>query len=145
MKQTFLSLVLVALLLLSCKNNRNIVQSRNIVPIDNIYLSADENEDHPPMFNGDWTGVEFSKYVNSNIIYPKEAERSGISGRVIVKFTIDVDGSLIDAKVVSKTHELLNAEALRIINSSPKWEPGIQKGKPVKVNYQYPFNFGLSK
>ena len=107
--------------------------------------------DNPPMFNGkvvwrDGGGEEeFKKYIVSNLTYPEEAFRKRISGRVVVEFTIDEGGSLIDAKVIRKAHRLLNSEALRIINSSPQWSPGIQKGKPVKVRYVFPVNFNLPR
>jgi TonB family protein len=105
--------------------------------------STDTTFYRKPSFNGGDPEVEFPIYIYSNAIYPEAAGRMGVTGRVAVEFTIDVDGSLIDAKVISNTHKVLNTEALRVINSSPKWEPGIQKGKPVRAIYIYPVNFGV--
>jgi len=104
---------------------------------------SSEEVNEKPTFNGGDAEVEFLKFINSNIVYPEKAQMRGIKGRVIVAFTIDVDGSLIDVKLVRKSHRLLNTEALRVVNLSPKWTPGIQKDKPVKVKYQFPINFNL--
>ena len=128
-------LAFITLFLFVGKNNQIYAQEDTISTV----------VDNPPKFNGDFAGVEFQKYVISTMIYPKEAIKKRISGRVVVEFAIDVDGSLVDAKVKRKAHRLLNAEALRVINSSPKWSPGIQKGKPVKVKYVYPINFNLPR
>ena len=95
-----------------------------------------------PLFNGTPAEKGFREYVNSNIKYPEEAE-SSITGRVIIEFTIDVDGSLIDAKVIRSLHPLLDAEALRVIQSSPKWTPGTLRKKPVEVKYHFPVDFKL--
>ena len=97
-----------------------------------------------PLFNGKLVEEGgFKEYVNSNLIYPKEAQKNGITGRVIVEFTIDVDGALVDAKVVRSLHPLFDAEALRVIQSSPKWTPGTNRKKPVEVKYNFPVDFKL--
>ena len=101
---------------------------------------------HPvlPLFNGKLVEEGgFKEYVNSNLIYPKEAKKNGITGNVLVEFSIDVDGSLVDAKVIRSVHPLLDAEALRVIQSSPKWTPGTMRGNPVKVKYTFPVRFKL--
>ena len=97
-----------------------------------------------PTFNGGDAG-EFSKWVAENLKYPKEAYEDGISGRVMVQFTISTDGSVRDVKVLRGVHELLDNEAVRVISSSPKWEPGIQDGKPVNVTFQFPVIFRLGE
>ncbi|MDR2040583.1 MAG: energy transducer TonB [Bacteroidales bacterium] len=101
--------------------------------------------DEKPMFNGDTTDmdIEFHKYISSNVTYPKKLQRKGVIGRVIVDFIIDVDGSVTEAEVTHGVHPLLDAEALRVIQSSPKWSPGIQDGKPIRVRYTFPLNFRL--
>jgi TonB family protein len=96
-----------------------------------------------PLFKGKPAEKGFRDYVDSNIKYPKEAKENHISGDVLVEFTIDVDGSLVDAKVVRSVHPLLDVEALRVIQSSPKWTPGKLKRKPVEVRYTFPVNFKL--
>jgi TonB family protein len=79
--------------------------------------------------------------MSTLIIYPAEAHRNNIQGFVLVGFVIDVDGSVIDATVVRSIHPLLDAEALRVVNLSPKWSPGYIQGRPVKTRYILPLNF----
>ena len=99
--------------------------------------------DHKPLFQGGDPISTFNKWVTGEIVYPKEAFEKEIQGKVIIQFTVDRDGSVINAKVIKKVDPLLDAEALRVIKSSPKWTPGTQKGKTVKVVFQYPVNFQL--
>ena len=96
-----------------------------------------------PTFNGS-NAATFSKWVAENMKYPQEAYEDGISGRVMVQFTICEDGFVRDVKVLRGVHELLDAEAVRVISSSPKWEPGRVDGKPVNVTYQFPVIFKLN-
>ena len=95
-----------------------------------------------PTFQGEDAGT-FARWVAENINYPAEAKDNGISGRVMVQFTIYEDGSVRDAKVLRGVHPSLDAEAVRVISASPKWEPGYQDGKPVKVTFQFPTVFKL--
>ena len=95
-----------------------------------------------PKFNGNEAG-EFAKWVNANLKYPKEAFESGIQGRVMVQFKICSDGEVRDVMVLRGVNELLDAEAVRVISSSPKWEPGLVDGKPVNVTYAFPIVFKL--
>ena len=85
----------------------------------------------------------FRYYVMRNTVYPKPAIDSGIQGIVLVEFSIDQKGKTFDAKVIQSVHPLLDAEALRVVRSSPKWTPEIQRGKKVKVKYIFPFVFKL--
>lgn len=81
------------------------------------------------------------EYLATNIKYPKECSDKGIEGRVIVSFIVEKDGSISGAKVVRSIDPMLDAEALRVINSMPKWTPGMQSGKPVAVKYNIPISF----
>lgn len=108
---------------------------------DEVFTVADDM----PLFNGKIAEEGFRDYVAKNAIYPPQAMENSISGMVLVQFVIDTDGSLIDAKVVRPTDPLLDAEALRVINSSPKWSPGKQRGRVVKVQYTFPVRFKLNK
>ena len=84
------------------------------------------------------------KYVAENIKYPVIAQENGIQGRVICQFVVNKDGSIVDVVVVRSSGEpSLDKEALRVINSMPKWKPGKQRGKPVRVKYTVPVNFRL--
>lgn len=97
-----------------------------------------------PMFNGKPAEEGFRDYVGSNTKYPSVAQENGISGKVIVEFTINQKGELVDAKIMRPIDPLLDAEALRVIRSSPKWTPGKQRGKTVKVKYFFPVVFKLN-
>ena len=86
---------------------------------------------------------EFMKYMTANVKYPKAAVLAKKQGRVIVTFVIDKDGNVTEPKVLRSVDEALDAEALRVISSSPKWIPGTQDGKPVNVKYTVPVSFQL--
>ena len=83
------------------------------------------------------------KFLMDNTKYPEQAKRDKISGKVSVKFVIEKDGSITDAKVVRTDNPVFNEEALRVVNSMPKWKPGKQRGKEVRVSYTVPVIFSL--
>lgn len=93
-----------------------------------------------PTFQGK-DASEFARWVGMNMQYPEEARKKNIQGKVIIQFIIDNNGSIIEVKAISKTPEILNDEAIRVVKSSPKWEPGEQKGKKVKVSMIMPITF----
>lgn len=95
-----------------------------------------------PLFNGG-DANKFSAWVNSQLEYPEEARQNGVMGRVVVEFTIDIDGSITNVSLKRKAHPLLDAEALRVIKQSPKWTPGMDKGQKVPVTYTFPVVFSL--
>lgn len=82
-------------------------------------------------------------YVASSINYPAEVEKAGIQGRVHAAFIVEKDGSVTGARIIRTVDPLLDAEAMRIIRNMPKWTPGMQDGKPVRVKYLVPVNFRL--
>lgn len=88
--------------------------------------------------------AELMKYLNSNIKYPVEAHKAGIQGRVVVSFVVNKDGTVKDAKIVRSVDKSIDAEALRVISAMPKWLPGYQNGKAVKVRYTVPVTFRLT-
>jgi len=84
------------------------------------------------------------KYLSENVKYPVIAQENGIQGRVICQFVVNKDGSIVDVEVVrSGGDPSLDKEAIRVIKSMPKWKPGKQRGKPVRVKYTVPVNFKL--
>ena len=87
---------------------------------------------------------ECMKFLGQNIKYPAEAIEKGIQGRVIVQMIVERDGSITNTKVVRGVDPLLDAEALRVVNQSPKWIPGKQRGQAVRVKYTLPVMFRLS-
>ena len=83
------------------------------------------------------------QYLGKNIKYPTIAQETGIQGRVIVQFVVNRDGSIVDAKVVRSVDPYLDKEAIRVISSMPKWKPGKQRNKAVRVKYTLPVMFRL--
>ena len=84
------------------------------------------------------------KYLNENVRYPVIAQENGIQGRVICQFVVNKDGAIVDVEVVrSGGDPSLDEEAVRVIKSMPKWNPGKQRGKAVRVKYTVPVNFRL--
>lgn len=83
------------------------------------------------------------KYLAENIKYPEKAKNNKVEGRVYITFVIEKDGTVSDAKVLRSVNEELDAEALRVINAMPKWKPGMQRGVPVRVQYNIPISFKL--
>lgn len=95
----------------------------------------------PPEFPGG--SVALFKWINSAIKYPIVAQENGIQGRVSCAFVVNRDGSIVDAEVIRGVDPALDKEALRVINSMPKWTPGKQRGKPVRVKFTLPVTFRL--
>lgn len=84
------------------------------------------------------------KFLSENVKYPVIAQENGIQGRVICQFVVNKDGSIVDVEVVRTGGDAsLDKEAVRVIKSMPKWHPGQQRGKPVRVKYTVPVNFKL--
>jgi len=85
----------------------------------------------------------FTKWVFERLVYPEVAKENGIQGRVTLQFVVDTDGSVRDVKVIRGVDPALDKEAVRVVSSSPKWTPGRQRDKPVKVRYIFPVIFQL--
>ena len=87
--------------------------------------------------------AECMKFLSKNIKYPPISQENGIQGRVIVQFVVNQDGSIVDPVVVRGVDSHLDKEALRVIQMMPKWKPGKQRGKAVRVKYTVPVMFRL--
>ena len=117
------------------------------VPFDPDYLEKEPwadvymvVEDMPEFPEGD-----VDSYLAGHMRYPEEAKKQGVEGKVFVRFIIKPDGSLTDVKVLRPVHPLLDEEALRVVREMPRWKPGRQDGKPVRVFYSVPVEFRLDK
>lgn len=113
-------------------------------PGDEVYAP----EDHivteiMPTFKGGDPQIEFYKYIHGKLKYPAEAVENRVAGKVIVKFVVNYKGYIERAEILKGVHPVLDEEALRVISSSPKWEPGFQSGRYVNVIYTFPINFVL--
>ena len=98
--------------------------------------------DRYPTFKGKGTEA-FSAWVTAHLKYPKEAKAAHMDGTVTVQFVVGTNGGVQEVEVLKGVHPALDAEAVRVIRSSPKWKPGIKDGKPVRVTYTLPVIFIL--
>lgn len=87
---------------------------------------------------------EFYKYVGRNYNYPAQAQEQGVSGRVLLQFVVERDGSLTDIKVLRDLKYGTGEEAVRMLKKAPKWKPGIQNGRPVRVQFTLPIQLNLA-
>jgi len=138
---------------LAVRGYRSIYDGKIIEMKDAQYVRHAESPNHykvavydhldvMPTFQGmDTRG--FSRWVASKLDYPKDAKRAGVQGRVMLEFTIDTDGSVIDVNVLEGFYPSLDREAVRVISSSPKWSPGLVDSRPVRVTYTIPVIFQL--
>lgn len=85
----------------------------------------------------------FTKFLGDNIVYPQRAREAGIEGRVTVGFVVETDGRITNVKVLRSKAAVLDEEAVRVVKLMPKWNPGKQRGKAVRVQYQVPITFAL--
>ena len=83
------------------------------------------------------------QWLTRNIIYPQEARKHNIQGRVVVSFIINADGSLSDIRLTKTAHFLLDREALRVAKLMPKWKPGIANNKPCRTLFAIPIEFKI--
>jgi len=134
--------------LLSSEDSQSEAQTQTYVPpavveeveeesANQIFMIVEEM----PEFPGGQ--AEMMSFIFKNLKYPDAAKENGIQGRVTCSFVINKDGTIVDAEVVRGIDASLDKEALRVINSMPKWKPGKQRGKPVRVKYNLPVNFRL--
>ena len=104
---------------------------------ETIYKSVEQM----PMFPGG--EIELIKYLSQNIQYPPEAAKNNVQGRVILQFVVDKTGQVGEVKILRSVSEELDAEAVRVVKTLPKFEPGRQDGKPVAVWYTLPVSFNI--
>ncbi|GEM_PF-5714152 len=105
-------------------------------------MRVDSTEgEHMARFNGSVQG--FRKYVDSKLKYPESAVNQEDEGRVYVSFVVEKDGSLSNIKAVKSVGKALTEEALRVVRSSPKWEPAKQHNRFVRIHYTFPITFIL--
>ncbi|MCI5909916.1 MAG: energy transducer TonB, partial [Bacteroides thetaiotaomicron] len=113
-----------------------VVETEEVVE-DVIHVSVEVM----PEFPGG--SAELLKYLSTHIKYPTMSQEMGSQGRVIVQFVVDKDGSITNPTVVRGVDAYLDKEAIRVISGMPKWKPGVQNGKKVRVKYTVPVVFRL--
>ena len=111
------------------------------VPIDSLKGPAYIAVEEMPEFPGGDTALR--NFLSNTVRYPMETAEKGIQGKVFVKFVVEADGSISNVKIERGIYPILDAEAVRVIQKMPRWSPGRQKGKPVRVSFTVPVNFIL--
>jgi len=114
-------------------------QKNDSVTITNDIFTAVE---HEPEYPGGMN--EFYKYLAQTIRYPAEDRKNRVQGKVFISFIVEKDGSLSDIKAMRAPSASLGAEGIRVVSGSPKWIPGTQNGKKVRVQYTVPISFKLN-
>ena len=129
----------------STEDNNEAVEIKYVEPVveeeepveQEIFMVVEEMPEFPGGMG------ECLKFLAKNIKYPTIAQENGIQGRVIVQFVVNQDGSIVDPVVMRAVDPYLDKEALRVIKMMPKWKPGKQRGKAVRVKYTVPVTFRL--
>ncbi len=132
---TFKTLSAIFTITLCCISHS--VEATTIAGGDDVYVIVE----NMPIFPGGEEALR--NYVTNNIQYPDDARKQNIQGRVFVCFIIGTTGTVQNVKVARSVHPSLDAEAIRVVKSMPKWTPGQHRGKTVKVSYTIPINFSL--
>ena len=127
--------MMAVLCLMTANAQKTVVSQSN----QNVY---DQVEEMPEFPGGMPALIEF---LQTNIKYPKDAIKQEVGGRVMVMFVVETDGSLSNVRVARKVFPSLDAEAVRVVKSMPKWKPGKEKGRLVRVNFTMPIVFSVKK
>lgn len=119
------------------------IQTAPVILDEEIPLEDDifEVVEQSPEFS--YQGMTLLQYLGKNTKYPAIPQENGTEGRVIVQFVVNKDGSIVDVKVLRGVDPYLDKEAVRVISTMPKWEPGKQRGKPVRCKFTVPVLFKL--
>jgi protein TonB len=130
------------------------VDDKTAIAIMEYHVGEEETEDEDIPFtaveepaNFKYKGKDgvdaFRMWINDNLKYPEIATENGIQGRIIMSFTVGTDGRVVNVKVLRGVDPSLDKEAARVIESSPRWTPGKQRNKPVRILYTLPVIFQL--
>jgi TonB family protein len=144
----FHTLVILTILafMMSCNNSKNTTGQNEVPPSpppppanDSVYVNVDTL---PRFTGGDSLLLNF---IAKNTVYPAEAKKNNITGRVILKFVVEKDCTISDVSVLKGVDPMLDAEAVRVVKTLPKFErPAIKGGIPVRVHYVIPISFMLN-
>ena len=120
------------------------------VEITQVKVEEEEEVAEEPIFTVVESEPEFPggmealyKYLAQNIKYPQLARENGITGKVYVTFVVEKDGSIANPRILRDIGGGCGAEAIRVVKAMPKWSPGKQRGKAVRVQFNLPVNFNL--
>lgn len=139
-KQIFLTMMASVLMLSSSVNLMATTPENN--PTEDKQERVFDVVEVMPQYPG---GIpQMMKFIVSNIKYPKDAIKKGMQGAVVVQFVVEPDGSVSNVHVVRSVFPSLDTEAVRMVKAMPKWSPGMQNGKPVRVRFNVPIRFSLN-
>ena len=133
MKKLILMSFMAVCCLMTANAQKTVVSQTN----QKVY---DEVEQMPEYPGGMPAMIEF---LQTNIKYPEDAVKQKVEGRVMVQFVVETDGSISDVHVAKQVFPSLDAEAIRVVQAMPKWVPGREKGKVVRVKYNLPIVFRM--
>ena len=123
------------LCLMTANAQKTVVSQSN----QNVY----DNVEQMPEFHGGMPAL--IEYLQTNIKYPEDAIKQEVGGRVMVMFVVETDGSISNVRVARRVFPSLDEEAVRVVKAMPKWKPGKEKGRLVRVNYTLPVTFSIKK
>lgn len=135
MKKLILLSIMAVVCLMTASAQKTVVSQSN----QNIYDAVEQM----PEFPGGMPAM--MEFLQTNIKYPKDAIKQNVGGRVMVMFVVEPDGSLSNVRVARKVFPSLDAEAVRVVKAMPKWKPGKEKGRAVRVNFTMPVVFSIKK
>ena len=135
MKKLILMSMMAIVCLMTASAQKTVVSQSK----QNVYDAVEQM----PEFPGGMPAM--IEYLQTNLKYPKDAIKQQVGGRVMVMFVVETDGSLSNVRVARKVFHSLDTEAVRVVKSMPKWKPGKEKGRLVRVNYTLPVVFSLKK
>ena len=107
------------------------------MPADHIFERVEKDASFPG------GAAALAAYLSKNLVYPPFAEENGIGGRVTLSFVVNVDGSIVDIAVLRGIDPSLDREAIRVVRAMPRWSPGEQGNKPVRVRFTLPVMFSI--
>lgn len=133
MKKLILMLLMAVCCLMTANAQKTVVSQTNQKVFDTV-------EQMPEYPGGMQAMIEF---LQANMKYPEDAAKQKVEGRVMVQFVVETDGSISDVHVAKQVFPSLDAEAIRVVQAMPKWTPGKEKGKVVRVKYNLPIVFRM--
>jgi TonB family protein len=140
----FLLLIAVSVLYFSSCGGKKTGKGSEAITVDSVPAGemAYTEVDEMPVYNGGDSAL--LSFIAKNTSYPEEAKKNNIQGRVLIGFVVEKDGSVSEAKILKGVDPLLDAEAIRVVQSLPKFgKPGIKNGVQVRVKYMVPITYAL--
>jgi len=139
-KRSVSNLLYVLLVLIFMLSSSFVKQAFSQEEEENQIFTIVENQ---PQFPGGQ--VALNSYISSNLQYPENARKNGIEGTVYATFVVEEDGSISNIRILKGLDSECDEEVIRVLSNMPKWKPGTQRGKTVRVQFNIPVRFGLGK